>query len=83
MRKPKALERGARIAVFAPASPGSEAKVAAGVAELRRLGFAAEMPEPRQPEGYFAASAGTRRAEFVKLLNDASVDALIGSRGDI
>jgi hypothetical protein len=27
MRKPKALERGARLAVFAPASPGSEAKV--------------------------------------------------------
>lgn len=81
VRKPKALERGARIAVFAPASPGSEEKVAAGVAELRRLGFAAEMPEPRQPEGYFAASAGARRAEFVKLLNDVGVDALVGSRG--
>jgi muramoyltetrapeptide carboxypeptidase len=81
VRKPKALERGARIAVFAPASPGSEAKVAAGIAELRRLGFAAEMPEASQPEGYFAASAGARRAEFVKLLNDAGVDALVGSRG--
>jgi muramoyltetrapeptide carboxypeptidase len=81
VRKPKALERGARIAVFAPASPGSEAKVAAGIAELRRLGFAAEMPEASQPEGYFAASAGGRRAEFVKLVNDAGVDALVGSRG--
>src|SRR6267378_2759867 len=38
MRKPKALERGAQIAAFAPASPGSEAKVTAGIAELRRLG---------------------------------------------
>ena len=81
VRKPRALERGARVAVFAPASPGSEAKVAAGVAELRRLGFAAEMPEPLQPEGYFAASAGARRAEFVRLLNDAGVDGLVGSRG--
>jgi muramoyltetrapeptide carboxypeptidase len=81
VRKPKALGRDARIAVFAPASPGSDARVAAGVAELRRLGFAAEMPGPRRPEGYFAASAELRRAEFVNLLNDAGVDALVGSRG--
>jgi muramoyltetrapeptide carboxypeptidase len=81
VRKPKALGRGARIAVFAPASPGSEAKVAAGVTELRRLGFAAEMPEARQSEGYFAAGEDVRRAEFVTLLNDADVDALVGSRG--
>ena len=81
VRKPKALGRDARIAVFAPASPGSEAKVAAGVAELRRLGFAAEMPGPRQAEGYFAASVDARREEFVSLLNDAGVDALVGSRG--
>jgi muramoyltetrapeptide carboxypeptidase len=51
------------------------------VAELRRLGFAAEVPEPRQAEGYFAASAVARRAEFLELLNDAGVDALVGSRG--
>ncbi len=81
VRKPKALGRDARVAVFSPASPGSEAKVAAGVVELRRLGFAAEMPGPRQPEGYFAASAESRRAEFVNLLNDAGIDALVGSRG--
>jgi muramoyltetrapeptide carboxypeptidase len=81
VRKPKALGRDARVAVFAPASPGSEAKVAAGVAELRRLGFAAEMPGVRQAEGYFAASAEARRAEFVKLLNDPAIAALIGSRG--
>jgi muramoyltetrapeptide carboxypeptidase len=81
VRKPKALASGAQVAVFAPASPGSEARVAAGVAELRRLGFVAEMPAPRQAEGYFAASTETRRAEFVRLLNDDGVDALIGTRG--
>jgi muramoyltetrapeptide carboxypeptidase len=81
VRKPKALASGGRVAVFAPASPGSEAKVAAGVAELRRLGFAAEMPERRESEGYFAAGAETRRAEFLKLVNDTEIDALIGSRG--
>jgi muramoyltetrapeptide carboxypeptidase len=81
VRKPKALERGARVAVFAPASPGSEAKAAAGVAELRRLGFAAELPAVQRPEGYFAASAKARRAEFLRLLDDSGVDALIGLRG--
>ena len=79
--KPKALERGARVAVFAPASPASEAKVAAGIAELGRLGFAAERPAAQRPEGYFAASAEARRAEFVRLLADTKVDGLIGLRG--
>jgi muramoyltetrapeptide carboxypeptidase len=81
VRKAKALERGARVAVFAPASPGSEAKVAAGVAELRRLGFASELPVAQRPEGYFAASAEVRRAEFLQLLGEAKVDGLIGLRG--
>ena len=81
VRKPKALGRGARVAVFAPASPGSEAKAAAGVAELRRLGFAAELPAAERPDGYFAASVDARRAEFMRLLGDANVDGLIGLRG--
>jgi len=81
VRKPKPLERGARVAVFAPASPGSEAKATAGVAELRRLGFAAELPAAERPEGYFAASAEARRAEFLRLIDDSSVDGLIGLRG--
>lgn len=81
VRKPKALERGARVAVFAPASPGSEAKVAAGVAELKRLGFAAELPAAQRADGYFAGSAEARRAQFMKLLGDTEVDALVGLRG--
>ena len=81
VRKPKALGRGARIAVFAPASPGSEAKAAAGVAELRRLGLVAELPRAEQTDGYFAASEEARRAEFVRLLSDANVDGLVGLRG--
>ena len=81
VRKPKALERGARVAVFAPASPGGEAKVAAGVAELRRLGFATEVPVAQQRDGYFAASVEGRRAEFVRLLADSKIDGLIGVRG--
>src|SRR6267378_7139319 len=81
MRKPKALVRGARIAVFAPASPGSEAKVTAGIAELRRLGFVVELPGMQRPEGYFAASTEARGAELVRLLGDTKVDGVIGVRG--
>src|SRR5260370_8137788 len=81
VRKPKALERGGRVAVFARASRGSEARAAAGVAELRRLGFAAEVPVAEQSEGYFAANAEARRAEFSRLLDDSSVDGLRGLRG--
>ncbi|HXN53965.1 MAG TPA: LD-carboxypeptidase [Candidatus Acidoferrum sp.] len=80
-RKAKALERGARVAVFAPASPGSEAKVKAGIAELRRLGFAADLPVAQRAEGYFAASAEARRVEFLRLLGDTKIDGLIGLRG--
>jgi muramoyltetrapeptide carboxypeptidase len=81
VQKPRALLRGARFAVFAPASPASEQKIAAGVAELKRLGFAAEMPAPQRPEGYFAASAKERRTELLRLLRDTNVDALVGLRG--
>lgn len=79
--KPRALERGARVAAFAPASPGREEKVAAGIAELRRLGFIVEPPAVERPEGYFAASAEARRAELLKLLGDRRVDGVIGVRG--
>jgi muramoyltetrapeptide carboxypeptidase len=81
LRNPKALQRGARVAVFAPASPASDARIAAGVAELRRLGFAADMPVAREPQGYFAASLVERRNEFLRLLQDKSVDGLVGLRG--
>ncbi len=81
IRKPKALERGARVAVFAPASPGSEAKVTAGIAELGRLGFVVEPPAMPRPEVYFSGSAEARRAELLRLLGDMKVDGVIGVRG--
>jgi muramoyltetrapeptide carboxypeptidase len=81
VRKPRAVAAGARVAVFAPASPGSEAKAAAGVTELRRLGFAVEAPIAGRMDGYFAASTEARRTELLKLLSRADVDALVGLRG--
>ena len=38
-RKPKALTKGSKIAVFAPASPADHQEILTGIAELRRLGF--------------------------------------------
>ena len=81
VRKPKALRTGARLGVFAPASPATEAKSNAGVAELNHLGFSVEPLDERRSEGYFAASADARRGEFLKQLADRSVDALVGLRG--
>jgi len=81
VRKVRALGNGSRVAVFAPASPGSEARAAAGMAELARLGFVASAAAAQKSEGYFTASATARRAEFLRLLHDRNVDALIGLRG--
>ena len=81
-RKCKALRRGARLAAFAPASPASEEKIAAGCAELTRLGFAIDDTAlTHSPDGYFAASAEQRAAEFTSRLSDHRVDGLIAVRG--
>ena len=81
IRKPKALRPGARVGVFAPASPANEAKTKAGLAELARLGFVTELSSRNSAEGYFAASARERRAEFLRMLAEPNVDALTGLRG--
>src|SRR6202166_771170 len=81
IRKPKALRAGDRVAVFAPASSASEVKMKAGLAELARLGFVTESPSRNSVEGYFASSANVRRAEFLRMLAEPGVDALIGLRG--
>jgi muramoyltetrapeptide carboxypeptidase len=81
VRKPQALGRGARVGVFASASPANDAKVAAGVAELKRLGFAVDIPVVQRTEGYFAASAEARRTELVSLLGNMKIDGLVGLRG--
>jgi len=81
IRKPKALRAGARLGVFAPASPASEVKTNAGLAELARLGFVVESTAGNSADGYFASSAKERRAEFLRMLAEPRVDALIGLRG--
>jgi muramoyltetrapeptide carboxypeptidase len=67
--------------VFAPASPANEGKTKAGLAELTRLGFGVEATARNSEEGYFASSTKERRAQFVRMLADPRVDALVGLRG--
>lgn len=80
-RKPRALKEGAVLAVFGPASPANAEKTAAGFEELTRLGFTTRPRDTSAPEGYFAAPAADRRAEFLSQLGDARVQGLIALRG--
>ncbi len=79
--KPRALAKGARVAVFASASPAEENRIARGLDELRSLGFSPEAKFVRESQGYFAASAESRFQDFVSMLNDSNIAALFALRG--
>jgi len=81
LQKPKALQKGSRVGVVFPSSPGDAAGVTAGVAELRRLGFQIEDPAPMESVGYFAASHSERLQQFCKAVRDKRLDGVIASRG--
>jgi muramoyltetrapeptide carboxypeptidase len=81
VQKPKALRRGSRLAVIAPASPGKLDRVAAGQKELERLGFSVAPQDCLEPDGYFASSPMKRREQFLNALGNSANDALIATRG--
>ncbi len=81
VQKPKALRPGARIAPFAPASPGLADAVEVGKKELIRLGFRVGQQVAMTPEGYYAGPSRDRRNEFVNALDHPHVDALVATRG--
>jgi muramoyltetrapeptide carboxypeptidase len=80
-RKPKALRKGSKLAIFAPASPAERLDLFAGIAELNRLGFEVAPPFEYDSEGYFAASGEERIDEFVAAAQDPFVEGMIASRG--
>jgi muramoyltetrapeptide carboxypeptidase len=81
VRKPRALTSDSVVMPFAPASPAETSRIAAGVAELRRLGWnVAERPSTVN-EGYFAAPTTSRRDEVVGALERHDIAALVGIRG--
>ena len=79
--KPRALSRGSRAGIFAPASPAEESRVARGMAELRSLGLLPEDSFARESQGYFSASTDARFHHFSALLSDPNITALFALRG--
>ncbi|HTQ97358.1 MAG TPA: LD-carboxypeptidase, partial [Candidatus Acidoferrum sp.] len=80
-RKPRALRKGSKVAVFAPSSPAEQLDVTAGIAELRRLGYEFAPVQLPGPEGYFAASTASRLEAFLKAARRPEIDGLIALRG--
>ena len=81
LHKPPALRPGSTVLPFGPASPAAAEKVAAGLQELRRLGFRTLDYTPRAPQGFVAGLTEERRADFLQALGRNDVAALIGIRG--
>jgi muramoyltetrapeptide carboxypeptidase len=81
IRKPKALRKGSKLAVFAPASPAEQMDLHAGIAELKCIGFDVQPPFEYDSDGYFAASAEERVEEFVASVQDPYIEGMIASRG--
>ena len=81
VQKPRALSNASVLAMVAPASPGNEQRVNAGIAELERLGFSLKRIAKYPSEGYFAASTFDRFADLVRNLKAGSVEGLVGVRG--
>jgi muramoyltetrapeptide carboxypeptidase len=82
-RKPRALMPGAMLSVIAPASPADDAKWVAGLKELKRLKYGVSLTDDpfSSPDGYFAASAEQRRAEFLESVAGKTLNGLIAVRG--
>jgi muramoyltetrapeptide carboxypeptidase len=82
MRKPRALQRGDRIAIVAPASTFAVEQLHAGLEELRVLGF-----EPVyemaifEKHRYLAGRAEVRARAFRAAWEDPSIAALVAARG--
>ena len=84
MLKPRALKRGDRIAIVAPASPFNRDEFDDGIAEVRRLGFEPVYDQSvfaRHTTGYVAGSPELRASAIDKAWKDDSIAGIIGVRG--
>jgi muramoyltetrapeptide carboxypeptidase len=82
MQKPRALRRGDRIALVAPASPFERSEFDRGVAELAALGFEPAFDDRVfARKGYVAGEPDLRAAAFMDAWCDESVTALVAVRG--
>jgi muramoyltetrapeptide carboxypeptidase len=80
-QKPKALAKGSRLGVFAPASPADSVEMIAGLAELKRQGFQVVANQDSKAEGYFAGPALDRMNGFLSAIQSEQIDGLVALRG--
>lgn len=82
MKRLRRLRSGDRIALVAPASSFPHDEVAAGVAELSRLGFEAIYDDSIfEKERFVAGSVETRVRAIHRAWQDPSIAALMAMRG--
>lgn len=80
--RPRAVARGGRVAVVAPASPFPADAFEAGLGELRRLGFEPVFePGIFDRRGYVAGAASARARALRDAFEDPGVAAIIAARG--
>lgn len=82
MRKPRALTRGERLAIVAPASPFGREEFDRGVEEIRRLGFVPVYDEAVfARRSYVAGSPEVRAAAFQAAWDDPAIAGVMAVRG--
>ncbi len=80
--RPLAVLPGAAVGILAPASPVQLPWLEAGEAELRRVGLVPRRsPNLLKRTVYTAGSVAERTGDFLELLEDGEVSALLGARG--
>jgi len=84
---PRPLRHGDTIGVFTPSSPGyrfSTALFENGLASLQKLGFKiklGKLTEMRSADGYRSGTGAERADEFMSLIRDPQVNALMATIG--
>jgi len=82
MRKPRALTRGDRLAIVAPASAFNRDEFERGLEEIRRLGFEPVYDDTVfARQRYLAGSADVRAAAIRRAWQDPSIAGLVAVRG--
>lgn len=80
--KPRAVGAGGTIGMAAPAFPIDAESLAAGEAALREAGFRVKRRrDPTRGRGYLAGTDAARAREFMALVRDPSIDAVLCVRG--
>ncbi len=81
--KPKALLPGATLGIVSPASAAKAELVAAGVAELERLGYRTKVFPSALARGplYYAGTVAERVGDLHAAFADPEVDAIVCTRG--